>query len=202
MNQKKDNIFRRIYYGFLKENPVLFLYLGLCPTLAVSTTAINALAMGAFTTAVLIASNVLISICKKVIPKEERLLGYILIVAGLTVAGQLFLKAYYPDISEGLGIFIPLTAVNGVIYDRAEKCAYTCNPGIALFDGIGMGIGYTFVLTLLGSVREIIAFGTIFGYRLIPNGYTISIAALAPGGFIILAFIMALANKIRGGHRS
>lgn len=202
MNRKKDNIFRRLYYGFLKENPTLFLYLGLCPTLAVSTTAVYALAMGAFTTAVLILSNVLVSICKKIIPKEERLLFYLLIAAALTVSGQLFLKAYFPDISQGLGIFLPLTAVNGIIYDRAENCAYSCNPGIALFDGIGMGIGYTFVITLLGSIREVIAFGTIFGYRLIPNGYTISIAALAPGGFILLAFIMALANKIRGGHRS
>ena len=202
MSQKKDNIFRRLYYGFLKENPILFLYLGLCPALAISTTAKFALAIGAFTTAVLILSNFLISVCKKIIPKEERILAYILIAAGLTIAGQFFLRAYYPDISEGLGIFVPLTAVNGIIYDRAEKCAYTSNPGIALFDGIGMGIGYTFIITLLGSIREIIAFGTVFGYRLIPNGYTISIAALAPGGFILLAFIMALANKIRGGHRS
>lgn len=202
MNQNKDNIFRRLYHGFLKENPTLFLYLGLCPTLAVSTTAVYALAMGAFTTAVLILSNVLISVCKRIIPEEDRLLGYILIAAGLTVAGQLFLKAYFPSISEGLGIFIPLTAVNGIIYDRAENCAYTCNPGIALFDAIGMGIGYTFVITLLGAIREILAFGTVFNYRLIPNGYTISIAALAPGGLILLAFIMALANKIRGGHRS
>ena len=202
MNQKKDNVFLRLYNGTLKENPILFLYLGLCPALAISTTAVFALAMGAFTSAVLILSNLLVSICKKVIPEKERILGFLLIAASLTIAGQLFLKAYYPEISEGLGIFVPLTAVNGIIYDRAEKCAYTSNPGIALFDGIGMGIGYTFIITLLGSIREIIAFGTVFGYRLFSNTFTIPITALAPGGLILLAFLMALANKIRGGHRS
>jgi len=202
VKEKKDNIFRRLYYGLWKENPILVLCLGLCPTLAVSTTAAYALAMGAFTTAVLILTNVFVSALKKIIPKEQRLLGYLLLAASFTVAGQLFLKAYFPDFSEALGIFIPLTAVNGVIYDRAERCAYVSNPGLALFDGIGTGIGYTFIITLLGAIREIIAFGTIFGIRLIPADYTISFTALAPGACIILAFIMALANKIRGGHRS
>lgn len=202
MKEKKDNIFRRLYHGIWKENPTFVLCLGLCPTLAVSTTAIYALFMGAFTSAVLILTNLFVSALKTIIPKEQRLLGYLLLAASFTVAGQLFLKAYYPEISEALGIFIPLTAVNGVIYDRAERCAYISNPGIALFDGIGMGIGYTFIITLLGSIREIIAFGTIFGIRLIPADYTIPFTALAPGACIVLAFIMALANKIRGGHRS
>lgn len=202
MNEKKDNIFRSFYNGLWKENPILVLCLGLCPALAVSTSAVYALTMGVFTSAVLVLTNVFVSVLKKIIPKEQRLLAYLLLAASFTVAGELFLRAFYPELREGLGIFIPLTAVNGLIYDRAERCAYTSSPQIALFDALGMSIGYTFLITLLGAIREIIAFGTIFGIHLFSADYTISFTALAPGGFILLAFIMALANKIRGGHRS
>ena len=202
MSEKKDNIFRRLYYGVLKQNPTVVLCLGLCPTLAVSTTAKNGLAMGIFTSVVLLLSNLFISLFRKLIPQAERILAFVLIIATFTTISQVFLLAYFPDISEALGIFIPLTAVNTVIYDRAEKYAIDHNPVLSIFDGIGMGIGFTLIITILGAIREILGIGTVFGYRLIPTGYTISIAALAPGGFILLACIMAVANKIRGGRRS
>ncbi|MBO4834799.1 MAG: electron transport complex subunit RsxE [Lachnospiraceae bacterium] len=202
MSEKKDTIFRRLYYGVLKENPIVVLCLGLCPTLAVTTTAKNGLAMGIFTSIVLVLSNFFIALFRKLIPQVERVLAYVVIIATFTTLSQIFLQAYYPDLSEALGIFIPLTAVNTVIYDRAEKYAISHNAGLSLFDGIGMGIGFTLIITILGAIREILGIGTVFGYRLIPAGYTLSIAALAPGGFIILACIMAVANKIRGGRKS
>ncbi|MBR5932135.1 MAG: electron transport complex subunit RsxE [Lachnospiraceae bacterium] len=201
MSEKKDNIFRRLYYGVLKENPTVVLCLGLCPTLAVTTSAKNGLAMGIFTSVVLILSNLFISLLRKLIPQTERILGFVVIIGTFTTLSQLFLQAYFPDINEALGIFIPLTAVNTVIYDRAEKYAVSHNAALSIFDGIGMGIGYTLIITILGAIREILAMGTVFGYRLIPAGYSISIAALAPGGFIILACIIAIANKINGGRR-
>ena len=202
MSEKKDTIFRRIYYGILKENPTVVLCLGLTPTLAVTTTAKNGLAMGIFTSVILILSNLFISLFRKLIPQAERILAFVVVIASFTTLSQIFLQAYFPDISEALGIFIPLTAVNTVIYDRAEKYAISHNAGLSLFDGIGMSIGFTLIITILGAIREILGIGTVFGYRLIPAGYTLPIAALAPGGFILLACIIAVANKIKGGRRS
>ncbi|MCQ2512847.1 MAG: electron transport complex subunit E, partial [Lachnospiraceae bacterium] len=112
------------------------------------------------------------------------------------------LKAYYPEINEALGIFVSLTAVNSVIYYRAESYAYRSNPGLSIFDGIGIGIGYTLILTIFGAIREILGVGTIFGIRIIPDGFTISIAALAPGAFFILACLIALTNRIGGGKKA
>ena len=199
---RKDTIFTRLYHGILLENPTVVLCLGLCPTLAVTTTAKNGLAMGIITAVVLTLSEFFISILKRIIPKKDRMLVYVLISACFTTFVQLFLNAFYPDISESLGVFVALTAVNGVIFGRADAYAVKNNPGLALFDGIGFGIGYTLIITILGAVREVLGIGTIFGIRVIPDGYTIPIAALAPGAFFLLACLIAAANKIRGGRRA
>lgn len=198
--QKKDTIFTRLYHGILVENPTAVLCLGLCPTLAVTTTAKNGLAMGIVTGIVLVLSEFFISLLKRVIPKKDRMIIYVLISACFTTIMQLVLNAYFPDISESLGVFVSLTAVNGVIFGRADNYAMQNNPGLALFDGIGFGIGYTLIITILGAVREILGIGTIFGIRVIPDGYTLSIAALAPGAFFLLACIIAVAQKIKGGR--
>jgi len=199
---KKDTIFTRVYYGVIKENPIIVLVLGLCPALAVSATAQHGLAMGAFTTAVLIISNLFISLFKKLLPRSDKILMYILLIATFTTLAQLFLKAFFPEVNEALGVFAQLTAVNGVIYYRAENYAVSHNPVLSLFDGIGFGIGYTFIITLFGALREIIGLGTVFGIRIIPSDYTLSIGSMAPGAFFILACLIALGNKIsKGGRR-
>ncbi len=202
MKEAKDTIFKRLYYGIIKENPILVMCLGLCPAIAVVVTAQNGLAMGGFTAVVLILSNFFISLLKKAIPEGERLLVYIIIVGCFTALTQIFLKAYYPEINEALGIFVSLTAVNTIIYYRAENYAMKANPFLSLFDGIGVGIGYAFMLTLFGAIREILGVGTIFGFRIIPDGFTFSIAALAPGAFFLLACLIALANRIGGGKKA
>lgn len=199
---KKDTIFTRLYNGILKENPTVILCLGLCPTLAVTTTAKNGLSMGIVTGIVLVLSEFFISLLKRIIPKKERIIVYVLISACFTTLMQLVLNAYFPNVSESLGIFVSLTAVNGVIFGRADAYAIKNNPGLSLFDGIGFGIGYTLVITVLGAIREILGIGTIFGIRVIPDGYTLSIAALAPGAFFLLACLIAIANKIKGGRRA
>lgn len=202
MKGEKDTIFKRIYYGIIKENPILVMCLGLCPAIAVVVTAKNGLAMGGFTSVVLILSNFFISLLKRAIPKSERIVAYIIIVGCFTSLSQIFLKAFYPDVNEALGIFVSLTAVNSIVYYRADKYAFNSNPFLSLFDGIGTGIGYTLVLTLYGAIREITGLGTIFGIRIIPDGFTVSIAALAPGAFFILACLIALANRIGGGKKA
>ena len=202
MKEEKDTIVKRLYNGIIKENPVWVLCLGLCPAIAVVVTAKNGLTMGIFTAVVLILSNFFISLLKKVIPENERLIIYIIIVGSFTAVSQIFLKTYYPEINESLGIFVSLTSVNSVIYYRAEIYAYQKNPVLSLFDGIGVGIGYTVFLTIFGAIREILGLGTIFGIRIIPDNFTISITALAPGAFFILAGLIALANRISGGKKA
>lgn len=200
--KKKDSVFQRLYHGILLENPSVVLCLGLCPTLAVSTTAKNGLAMGIATAIVLILSEFVISLIKKIIPSKDRMIIYVLVAACFTTILQLVMNAYFPEISESLGIFLSLTAVNGLIFGRADGYAVNNNPLLSIFDGIGFGIGFTLIITILGAVREILGIGTIFGIRVIPDGYTLSIAAMAPGAFFLLACFIAIANKIRGGRRA
>lgn len=199
---KKDSVLKRLYHGIVLENPTLVLCLGLCPTLAVTTTAQNALAMGIITAVVLVLSELVISLLKKIIPVRERMIIYVLVAACFTTIMQLVMNAWFPEISESLGIFISLTAVNGLIFGRADGYAIENNPLLSVFDGIGFGIGYTLVITFFGAFREIIGIGTIFGIRIIPDGYTLSIAAMAPGAFFLLACLIAAANKIRGGRKA
>ena len=159
----------RIYNGIIKENPILILLLGMCPTLAVSTQAINGIGMGLSTTAVLICSNLLISALRKVIPDSVRLPCYIVIVASFVTVTELLIQAYLPSIYAALGIYIPLIVVNCIILGRAEAYANKHPVGLSIMDGLGMGIGFTLALTLAGAVREILGSGTVFGYQVLPK---------------------------------
>ena len=159
----------RLYNGLIKENPTLVLMLGMCPTLAVSTTAMNGVGMGISTTAVLILSNFVISLLRKVIPDEVRLPAYIVIVASLVTVTELLIEAYLPALYSALGIYIPLIVVNCIILGRAEAYANKHTPLLSVMDGIGMGLGFTIALTLAGLVREVLGNGTAFGARIFPE---------------------------------
>lgn len=187
----------RIYNGIIKENPTFILMLGMCPTLATTTSAFNAIGMGLSTTAVLMFSNMVISALRNVIPNRVRLPGEIVVIASLVTIVQLLMQAYTPAVYESLGIYIPLIVVNCIILGRAEAYALFNTPVLSFCDGLGMGIGFTFSLTVLGAVREIIGKGTVFGFRLIPEEFAIGIFALAPGAFIVLAILSAIQNKLR-----
>ena len=185
----------RIRNGVARENPIFILMLGMCPTLAVTTSAINGLGMGVSTMAVLILSNLVISLLRKVIPGQVRLPAYIVIVASLVTVVQLLIQAYVPFLYSALGIYIPLIVVNCIILGRAEAYAAKNPPMLSAFDGIGMGLGFTLALTLIGLVRELLGAGTAFGFQVMPAFYKpISIITQAPGAFLVLAFIVAIMN--------
>ena len=160
----------RLYNGIIKENPTLILMLGMCPTLAVSTRAMNGIGMGLSTTAVLILSNLVISLLRKVIPDEVRLPAYIVIVASLVTVTELLIEAYLPSLYEALGIYIPLIVVNCIILGRAEAYANKHSAGLSVMDGIGMGLGFTIALTIAGLLREVLGNGTAFGAQILPAG--------------------------------
>lgn len=187
----------RLYNGIIKENPTFVLMLGMCPTLATTTTAVNGMGMGLTTTAVLIFSNLIISALRKIIPDRVRIPAYIVIVASLVTIVQLLLKAYLSSLDKSLGIFIPLIVVNCIILGRAEAYAAKNGPLESAFDGIGMGLGFTLGLTCIAVFRELLGAGTIFGITIIPETYKISIFGLAPGAFFVLAGLTALQNKFK-----
>nr|WP_298480639.1 electron transport complex subunit E [uncultured Oribacterium sp.] len=187
----------RIINGIFKENPTFIIMLGMCPTLATTTSASNGLGMGLSTMAVLMFSNLLISALRKVIPERMRLPGEIVVVASLVTIVQLLIQAYVPSLYEALGIYIPLIVVNCIILGRAESYALFNGPLLSFCDGLGMGLGFTMALTIIGSVRELIGSGTIFNFRIIPEAYTINIFVLAPGAFLVLAMLTAIQNKLR-----
>ena len=192
----------RLYNGIIKENPTLVLTLGMCPTLAVTTSAINGAGMGLASTVVLTLSNVIISILRKVIPDRVRMPAYIVIVASFVTMVQFLMQGFVPSLYASLGIYIPLIVVNCIILGRAEAYASKNNPILSLLDGLGMGLGFTLALTLLGIFRELLGAGTIFGFNLIPaNNPTtfepVSIFVMAPGAFFVLAFLVAIMNKIK-----
>ena len=185
----------RIYNGIIKENPILILLLGMCPTLAVSTQAINGIGMGLSTTAVLICSNLLISALRKVIPDSVRLPCYIVIVASFVTVTELLIQAYLPSIYAALGIYIPLIVVNCIILGRAEAYANKHPVGLSIMDGLGMGIGFTLALTLAGAVREILGSGTVFGYQVLPKTVEpIGIFIQPPGAFLVIALFIIIMN--------
>ena len=185
----------RIYNGIIKENPILILLLGMCPTLAVSTQAINGIGMGLSTTAVLICSNLLISALRKVIPDSVRLPCYIVIVASFVTVTELLIQAYLPSIYAALGIYIPLIVVNCIILGRAEAYANKHPVGLSILDGLGMGIGFTLALTLAGAVREILGSGTVFGYQVLPKTVEpIGIFIQPPGAFLVIALFIIIMN--------
>ena len=193
MNQYME----RIYNGLIKENPTMVLMLGMCPTLAVSTRAMNGIGMGLSTTAVLVLSNLVISLLRKVIPDEVRLPSYIVIVASLVTVTELLIEGYLPSVYEALGIYIPLIVVNCIILGRAEAYANKNTPGLAVMDGIGMGLGFTVALTLAGLIREFLGNGTAFGLQVLPSSIEpIGIFVKAPGAFLVIAFIIMVQNAI------
>ncbi|MCM1187259.1 MAG: electron transport complex subunit E [Lachnoclostridium sp.] len=194
----------RLYNGIIKENPTLVLALGMCPTLAVTTSAINGLGMGLTTAAVLACSNLIISLLRKVIPNRVRIPAFIVIIASFVTVMQLLLEAYLPSLNKALGVYIPLIVVNCIILGRAESYAYSNPPIPSLFDGIGMGLGFSLALTCIGAVREILGAGTLFGFGIMPSSYVpINIFVLAPGAFFVLAGLTALQNyvKLAGAKR-
>lgn len=187
----------RLYNGLVKENPTLILLLGMCPTLAVSTRAMNGIGMGLSTTAVLILSNLVISLLRKTIPDQVRLPAYIVIVASLVTVTELLIEAYLPSLYEALGIYIPLIVVNCIILGRAEAYANKNAPGLAVMDGLGMGLGFTVALTLAGLIREVLGNGTAFGAQILPAGVEpIGIFVQPPGAFFVIAAIIAVMNAI------
>ncbi len=183
----KLNILTR---GFIKENPTLMMMLGLCPALAVTTSAINAIGMGMATTFVLICSNTLIALIKNLIPAKVRIPAFIVVIATFVSIVDLLLQGYVPALAESLGLFIPLIVVNCIVLGRAEAFASKNSVLDSLIDGIGMGIGFTFALFLIGAVREILGNGSIFDFKFIENGELL-IFVLAPGAFFAMGFLIA-----------
>ena len=181
--------------GFFKENPVFVLLLGCCPTLATTTSAINGLSMGLATTFVLILSNMCISLLKNFIPNKVHIPCYIVVIASFVTVVQLLMQAYLPSIYETLGLFIPLIVVNCIVLGRAEAFASKNGIGASAIDGISMGLGYSMALTILGSIREILGSGSIFGWKFI-EGDAILVFVLAPGAFIAMGYLIAIMNRI------
>ena len=190
--------FERLANGLFKENPTFVLMLGMCPTLAVTTSAINGIGMGLTTTVVLILSNIIISMLRKVIPDGVRIPAFIVVIASFVTIAELLLKAYIPSLYAALGLYIPLIVVNCIILGRAESFA-SKNPVIhSAFDGLGMGLGFTLGLTCIGVIRELVGNGSVFDIPVLPESYEpLTIFILAPGAFLVLAFLVALMNKIK-----
>lgn len=195
---KPNSPSERLYNGIIKENPTLVLILGMCPTLAVTTSAINGAGMGLTTTAVLMFSNLIISLLRDFIPDRVRIPGYIVIIASLVTIVQFALQAYLPSLNDALGVYIPLIVVNCIILGRAEAYANKNAAMASFFDGIGMGLGFTLALTILGAVRELLGAGSIFGFQVLPESiYTpATIFILAPGAFFVLSWLVAIRNRL------
>lgn len=191
------NYLKTFTNGLLKENPTFVLLLGMCPTLGTTTSGVNGLGMGLATMFVLIGSNVVISILKKLIPNKVHIPAYIVIIATFVTILQMVMEAYMPALYESLGLFIPLIVVNCIVLGRAESFAAKNNPFASFLDGAGVGLGFTFALTLLGSVRELLGTGNIFSFRLFPENYGMLIFVLAPGAFIALGYLIAIINKLK-----
>ena len=183
--------------GFVKENPTFVLLLGMCPTLGTTSSAMNGLSMGLATTFVLICSNIVISAVKKLIPDLVRIPAYIVIIATFVTVVQLCMEAYTPALYASLGLYIPLIVVNCIVLGRAESFAAKNGVIASAFDGIGIGLGFTWALTLLGACRELLGSGKLFGVTLMPEEYGSLIFILAPGAFIVLGYLIAIVNKLR-----
>ncbi len=193
----------RLLNGLIKENPTFVLMLGMCPTMAVTTSCINAVGMGLSTTVVLILSNMVISALRKVIPDKVRIPAFIVIIASFVTIVEMLMKGYLPDLYSALGIYIPLIVVNCIILGRAEAYAYKSPVLPSMFDGIGMGLGFTLGLTCIGAVRELIGAGQIFGLQVMPSSYEpVTLFILAPGAFFVLAVLVAVQNKVKAGKNT
>ena len=193
-----NKVTERLYNGIIKENPTFVLTLGMCPTLAVTTSAMNGLGMGLSTTVVLALSNLMISALRKIIPDKVRIPAFIVIVASFVTVVQLLLQAYVPALNDSLGIYIPLIVVNCIILGRAEAFAGKNKVIPSIFDGLGMGIGFTIGLTSIGAVRELIGAGQLFGFQILPTSYEpVTIFIMAPGAFLVLALLVAVQNYVK-----
>ena len=193
----------RIYNGVIKENPTLVLMLGMCPTLAVTTSCMNGFGMGVSTLVVLVMSNLVISALRKVIPDAVRLPAYIVIIASLVTVVELLMEAYVPDIYDALGIYIPLIVVNCIILGRAEAYASKNPPLLSAMDGLGMGLGFTISLSVIGLIRELLGAGTVFGMQVMPSAYKpIAIFIKAPGAFLVLAVLVIIMNSLKIKNRA
>lgn len=182
--------------GFIKENPVFVLFLGLCPTLGVTTSAINGMGMGLATTFVLVMSNLVVSLIKGFIPDKVRIPAFIVIIASFVTIVELTMQAFVPSLFDALGLFIPLIVVNCLVLGRADAFASKNKLGSSIIDGLGMGLGFTFALTLLGSVREILGSGSIFDQKFI-EGDGLLIFVLSPGAFLALGYLIVIINKLK-----
>lgn len=195
---KQNNISERLVNGLIKENPTFVLMLGMCPTLAVTTSAVNGLGMGLTTMVVLALSNMFISLLRKVIPDKVRIPAFIVVIASFVTVAELLLKAFIPFLYNALGLYIPLIVVNCIILGRAEAYASKNDVISSLFDGVGMGLGFTFALTVIGMIRELLGAGEAFGLTVMPQSYVpCSIFVLAPGAFFVLAVLTAIQNKVK-----
>lgn len=191
------NYIKVLLNGIVKENPTFVLMLGMCPTLATTTSALNGMSMGLATMFVLICSNIAISLIKSITPDKVRIPVFIVVIASFVTVLQMCLKAYLPEVNKSLGLFIPLIVVNCIILGRAEAFACKNNPVASLFDGLGIGLGFTLSLTILGIVREVLGAGSIFGIVLLPETCNILLFILPPGAFITLGFLLAIVNKLK-----
>lgn len=192
------NYLKEFTKGLVKENPLLVLAIGMCPSLAVTTSAINGLGMGAATTFVLVMSNILITLLKNFIPNKVRIPAFIVIIATFVTIVDLIMNAFLPDLYKALGIFIPLIVVNCIILGRAEAFAQKNNVLASLLDGLGMGIGFTLAIFVVGSIREILGNGSIFDIKLVSeSASTILLFIMPPGAFITLGYVMLLMNKVK-----
>ena len=192
-----SNALKTLTNGILKENPTFALVLGMCPTLATTTSAINGMSMGLATLFVLVCSNVVISLLKNLIPDKVRIPAFIVVIATFVTMVQLIMQAYLPAIYDVLGLFIPLIVVNCIVLGRAEAFAAKNSVGLSALDGIGMGLGFTLSLTVLGVIREFLGAGTAFGFQIYSSQFASLIFVLAPGAFIALAYLMAIMNKLQ-----
>lgn len=191
------NQWKNFSKGFIKENPVFVLLLGMCPTLGVTSSAINGLGMGLATTFVLLMSNIVVSMVKDFIPDKVRIPSFIVIIAAFVTVVQLSMQAYLPALYKSLGIFIPLIVVNCIVLGRAEAFASKNSLVSAAIDGLGMGLGFSFALVILGGVREILGSGKIFNITVYPENYVTLLFVLAPGAFIVLGYLIAIINQIK-----
>ena len=192
-----NNAMKTLTNGILKENPTFALVLGMCPTLATTTSAVNGMSMGLATLFVLVCSNVVISMLKNLIPDKVRIPAFIVVIATFVTMVQLVMQAYLPAIYDVLGLFIPLIVVNCIVLGRAEAFAAKNTVGLSALDGLGMGLGFTLSLTVLGVIREFLGAGTVFGLQIYSSQFAALIFVLAPGAFICLAYLMAIVNKLQ-----
>lgn len=190
------NQWKNFTKGFIKDNPVFVLLLGLCPTLGVTTSAVNGLGMGIATTFVLVCSNLVVSLIKNSIPDKVRIPSFIVIIASFVTIVELVMQGFTPELFDALGLFIPLIVVNCVVLGRAEGFASKQSPISSILDGLGMGLGFAFALTLLGGIREILGNGSIFGLKFI-EGDAMLVFILSPGAFIVLGYLIAFINRIK-----